>query len=63
MNYLNVKENHLFNIFSSDSGRKDLQTVMCVCVCSDLYTNKEREREGEEDGCKEKTILRNVLRY
>ena len=32
MNYLNVKENHLCNIFSSDSGRKDLQTVVCACV-------------------------------
>lgn len=62
MNYLYVKAKHLCSIFSRDSGKKDLQTTVCVCVQIFTQIKKERER-GVEDGCKEKIILRNVLRY
>ena len=44
-------------------GKKSADYGVCVCVQIFTQIRKERKREGEEDGCKEKTILRNVLRY
>ena len=46
MKYLSVKENYVCNIFSSNAGKKDLQTRVCVCVQIFTQINKEREREG-----------------
>lgn len=56
MKYLSVKENYVCIIFSSNAGKKDLQTRVCVCVCTDLYADKQRKGEGR--GRRESQIYR-----